>query len=170
MIRSGGTQIGEIEDLGNFVQRYLLPIQSFTQSLWLLVAVGAGLLTIFTLDVIGGFPHAPLRGWLMGAVAALGGALPSMIASLPARFVIRAAGNLERGAIRDFLIDRLMRMGYAADASAGKETVLKKAKYRWLSWSEGTVRIGEFAERIEVRGPKFIVRRLHERANAALRG
>jgi hypothetical protein len=96
------------------------------------------------------------------------GAFPSLISALPARFVVRGAAWSKQVAVRHYLVDRTIQMGYEETEAVGPETVFKRAKYKWLSWPESTVRIRDAENGIEVRGPKLMIRILHKGASTAL--
>lgn len=133
--------------------RYLLLFQSWSQlQSWGFFVIAAvvmvnGLLGLFDIGDL------PVTAILVGAAL---GALGSVIAVLPTEFLVRWSSNHPFRS----LTSELEGLGYVLQAAQADTVVYRQNLPRLLRWDEGNVVIERAGDRLIVKGPLVIVKKI----------
>jgi hypothetical protein len=154
-------QVGELEDLASPFQRYLLPLQSVWQVLWLVFIVAAVLAALFLFDELHENGQTSGSAWMMIALGTLAGAIPAWIPLLPARFLMHATNPVSAVDAALFVREKAALIGYRQSTSLADGTVLWTRRLQPLTGRENRVLVSESGNTVTVSGPTFAIRRLH---------
>jgi len=76
MKTNGSVKVGKLEELGHPIQRYLLPLQSIEQALWVILCVTVSAALVFAFDILFAAGATSIRAWIMIVVSSLACSLP----------------------------------------------------------------------------------------------
>ena len=161
MSTNAPVQVGELEDLARPFQRYLLPLQTFRQALWLVGGLSFVMLAVYLFDVRYEGGHTTLRGWMFIGFAALAGGIPAWLPLLPARFLLTADGPARAVSTFLFIKGKAVKFGYREITMLAEGTMLSTRRFQWLNGRENRVLIADSGNVVSVTGPNFAIRHLY---------
>jgi hypothetical protein len=169
MDANGSVTVGKLEELGHPIQRYLLPLQSVEQALWVILCVTVSAAVVFAFDILFATEATSIRGWIMIVVSSLACSLPGWVPLLPERFLISTENDAQKVAAVQFLKDQAYDYGYEDISQGSDEIVLslvsKRLLFSWLGWlvaNQSKVRIAQVGTNVSVTGPGYAVRYLRK--------
>jgi len=169
MKTNGSVKVGKLEELGHPIQRYLLPLQSIEQALWVILCVTVSAALVFAFDILFAAGATSIRAWMIIVVSSLACSLPGWVSLLPERFLINTENDRWKMAAVQFLKDQAYDYGYQDSNQRSDEIVLslvrKRLIFRWLGWlvaKQSKVRIAQAGTNVSVTGPGYAVRYLRK--------